>query len=172
MKKKQLFLGILSSIIVSLFLVKGVFAVCPLCTIAVAGGVEVSRVLGVDDLITGVWIGGLIVSMSFWFSDWLTKKNFLKKGWREVLSLMFFYLLTVPFLYWGKLIGVANNTFLGVDKIIFGIVIGSMVFVLAVLTDRFLRQINNNQIFFYYQKVLIPLFFLTITSFVFYQLTQ
>jgi hypothetical protein len=45
------------------------FAVCPLCTIAAAGGIEVTRILGVDDLISSIWIGGLIVSMSFWMAD-------------------------------------------------------------------------------------------------------
>jgi hypothetical protein len=34
--------------------------VCPVCTIAVAGGVGLCRYLGIDDLISGSWIGALL----------------------------------------------------------------------------------------------------------------
>ena len=155
-------------IILFFFQVKPTLAVCPLCTVAAAGGIEVTRLLGVDDLISSIWIGGLIVSAALWFSDFLAKKKILKPIWREVLSLFLFYLLTVPFLYWGKMIGIAGNTFLGVDKIIFGISVGSFVFLLGVFLDKFLRKINGGKVFIYYQKVILPILFLTVVSLVFY----
>jgi len=145
-----------------------VLAVCPLCTIAAAGGIEVTRLLGVDDLISSIWIGGLIVSLSFWFSDFLAKKKILKPILREILSLILFYLLTIPFLYWGKMIGHPSNTFLGVDKIIFGIAVGSITFIFGVLLDKLLRKINQGKVFIYYQKVILPILFLTLVSFIFY----
>jgi len=145
-----------------------VFAVCPLCTLAAAGGIEVTRILGVDDLISSIWIGGLIVSAALWLSDFLAKKKILKPIWREILSLILFYLLTIPFLYWGKMIGFPGNTFLGIDKIVFGITIGSFVFLLGVFLDKFLRKINGGKVFIYYQKVILPILFLTIISLMFY----
>lgn len=154
----------------SLLSFNSALAVCPVCTIAVASGIEITRMLGVDDLITGVWIGGLIVSMSFWLSDWLSKKNILKPVLREILSLFLFYLLTIPFLIWNKMIGLTGNIFLGVDKIIFGIVVGSIIFMFGVLVDKFLRKLNNNKVFIYYQKVIIPVLLLTIISLVFYKI--
>jgi hypothetical protein len=39
--------------------------VCPVCTIAVAGGVGLCRYLGIDDLISGAWIGALLFSLFF-----------------------------------------------------------------------------------------------------------
>lgn len=148
-----------------------VYAVCPLCTIAVGAGVEVSRLLGVDDTIAGVWIGGLVVSMSLWLADWLTKKNLLKKGLSEGISLIVFYLLTIPFLFWGKLIGNSGNTILGIDKIIFGIIFGSLVFFVSVWFENYLRKINQGKVFIYYQKVLFPLFFLATASLILFFLT-
>jgi len=50
-------------------------AVCPVCVVTVAGGIELSRLLKIDDLITGIWIGGLIVSLIYWTIDVLNKKN-------------------------------------------------------------------------------------------------
>jgi len=149
---------------------KTIFAVCPLCTLAAAGGIEVTRLLGVDDLISSIWIGGLIVSVALWSADFLAKKKILKPIWREILSLILFYLLTIPFLYWGKMIGLPGNTFLGIDKIVFGITVGSFVFLLGVFLDKFLRKINDGKVFIYYQKVILPILFLTIISLVFYKI--
>ncbi len=150
--------------------IKPVEAVCPLCTVAVAGGLEISRMLGVDDLITAIWIGGLTVSLAFWLADYFSKKNWFFPFWREIVSLVVFYLLIIPYLYWSKAIGKVGNTIFGVDKIILGIIIGSLVFSLGVFVDRFLRKINHGKIIFYYQKVMIPIFFLALASLIFYQL--
>jgi len=163
--KIKIFIGFL---FIFLFLFKPTFAVCPLCTIAAAGGIEVTRLLGVDDLISSIWIGGLIVSMGLWLADFLAKKKILRPILREFLSLLLFYLLTIPFLYWGKMIGIAGNTFLGVDKIVFGIGVGSITFSIGVFLDNFLRKINSGKVFIYYQKVILPILFLTIASLIFY----
>ena len=36
-----------------------VYAHCPLCVAGAAAGITLTRWIGVDDLITGIWIGGL-----------------------------------------------------------------------------------------------------------------
>lgn len=51
------------------------YAICPLCTVAVGAGVGVSRSLGIDDVIVGLWIGGLLVSSSMWLFEWLKGKK-------------------------------------------------------------------------------------------------
>ncbi len=150
------------------FFIRPVEAVCPLCTVAVAGGLEISQMLGVDDLITAIWIGGLTVSLALWLADYFSKKNWLLPVWREVVSLIVFYLLVVPYLFWSKVIGKVGNIFWGVDKIILGVVIGSLAFFLGVFFDHFLRKINDGKIIFYYQKVIVPVFFLAIVSLIFY----
>ena len=148
---------------------KNTFAVCPLCTVAVAGGLEISRWLGVDDLITSIWIGGLTVSLGLWLADFFTKKKLLKPLLREIVSLLIFYLLVVPYLFWSKAIGRPGNVFLGIDKIVFGTTVGSLVFLIGVFIDWLIRYFNRGKILFYYQKVLLPLFSLSLVSLVFYQ---
>ena len=60
MKQKLL---ILAGVVLASFAGAGkALALCPVCAIAVGAGIGVSRWLGVDDTITGVWVGGLIVS--------------------------------------------------------------------------------------------------------------
>ena len=46
------------------------FAVCPVCTIAIGAGLEGMRMLGVKDVITGIWAGGLTVSLIVWTANY------------------------------------------------------------------------------------------------------
>lgn len=146
-------------------------AVCPLCTVAVGAGVGLSRWLGIDDTITGIWIGGLILSSGLWLADWIEKRNW-KIPNKKILSVAFFYLIVVLPMKWGNMIGLPGNILFGVDKLFLGIIIGSLVFVSSVFLDKFLRKINKQEVAFYYQKVIIPVFLLSISSFIFYLITN
>ncbi len=163
MLKKYLFTNFIFIFLLTAFS-KPVLAVCPLCTIAVGAGLGVSRVIGIDDAVSGVWIGGLLISSGMWMGDFIQKKK-----WRiprpVSLSIFLMYILVIPSLIWSGLIGLPGNVILGIDKILFGIILGSLVFVLSVLTDRFLRKKNNGEVYIYYQKVILPLLFLTLSSY-------
>lgn len=163
---KKILIGL--SIIVSggLFLAGSTQAVCPVCTVAVGAGLGLCRWLGVDDMISGVWIGGLIISSSLWTINWLKKKK-----WNFALSW-----LAIPILYYATIIlplwkldiiGHPFNRFYGIDKLIFGIVSGSLAFLLGVWLDPFLRKRNNGSQLFRFQKVTLPLILLLITSLIF-----
>ncbi|MFH1601657.1 MAG: hypothetical protein ABIB61_01735 [Candidatus Shapirobacteria bacterium] len=146
-------------------------AVCPVCTVAVAGGLGISRWLGIDDAVTGVWIGGLILSSGLWLADWIGKK-----GWRvpfkELISIILFYLFVIPPLYWAKMIGLPGNNLWGVDKIVLGTIIGSILFMCGVWLDKWFRTTNEGKVYVYYQKVIAPMFLLTLGSFVLYLITN
>lgn len=154
----------------SLLTINSACAVCPLCVVAVGGGVGLSRFLGIDDTVSGVWFGGLIVSLGLWFSDLLTKKK-INIPAKKFLSLATSALLVILPLFWTKTIGIAGNTLFGIDKLILGMIFGVISFVLAVLTDKFLQKINRGKVVIYYQKVIIPLLYLVVLSLIFYWLT-
>lgn len=141
-----------------------IYAVCPVCTIAVGAGLGVSRALGIDDAVTSVWIGGLIISMSFWLYDWISKK---KPAWHKtpyliiITALMF--LITLLPLYFDHLIGRAYNTLYGIDKVLFGTVIGSVMFLFGVWVDKKVRQVKGKQLF-NFQKVVFPVSALLLSS--------
>ena len=147
-------------------------AVCPVCIIAVAGGVELSRWLGVDDTISGVWLGGLIVSVSLWFLNWLRKKKINFILMREIVFILFYAVVILPF-YWMKIIGFPNCQKLwGYDKLLVGIVFGSLAFAAGHGLSVFLKKINNNKAYFPFQKVILPIVFLIILSIIFYYITK
>jgi hypothetical protein len=146
-------------------------AVCPVCTVAVAAGLGISRWIGIDDSVTGIWVGGLILSSGLWLADWIGKK-----GWRvpqkEIISVALFFLFVIPPLYWAKMVGLSGNTLWGVDKVILGTVIGSVLFMGGVALDKWLRTTNEDKVYVYYQKVIAPVFLLTLGSFVLYLITN
>jgi hypothetical protein len=149
---------------------KPTYAVCPVCTIAVGAGVGVSRWIGIDDTVTGLWIGGLIISSGLWLANWIRKKNW-KIPYPEVLSTLLMLIFVIPPLYWSKMIGISNNVLLGIDKVILGTIVGSILFLSSIRIDKILRKTNNGKVYIYYQKVILPVLFLSITSFIFYLIT-
>lgn len=145
-------------------------AVCPICTVAVAGGLGISRWIGIDDSVMGIWIGGLILSSGFWMADWVGKKSW-KIPYPKILSILLMVLFVVPPLYWSKIMGVAGNTLWGIDKILLGIIIGSGLFIAGMQLDKWLRTTNEGKVYIYYQKVIAPVLFLTIGSVIFFFIT-
>ena len=164
MKKIILFLGLL---LAGFFWASMAKAVCPLCVIAVGAGLGLSRWLGVDDVVSSVWIGALLVSMILW-----TLIEMEKKKWRftydAIIISLVYYLLTFVPLYYAGIVGHPLNKFLGTDKIIFGTVVGSVVFLLAHWLNLYFKQKNKGKPFFPYQKVVLPIVVLILTSSIFY----
>jgi hypothetical protein len=143
--------------------------VCPICTIAIAGGVGLCRYLGIDDLISGAWIGALLFSLFLWTIEWLNKKK-VKFLFRKPLVFIFWYGLTIFPLMKIGIIGHPQNKFLGIDKLIFGIFSGTVVFLFSILFENYLRKKNQGKAYFKFQKVLIPILFLIILSLIFWRI--
>lgn len=146
-------------------------AVCPACTVVVAGGLGLSRWFGIDDTITGLWAGALVASITFWTINWLNKKNIKFYG-RKILVVIFWYGLTFVPLHYMNIIGHPFNKLWGVDKFILGVIIGSLVFATASKYYEYLKAKNNGKAHFPYEKIAIPVASLAILSAVFYFITR
>lgn len=162
----------LLSIFLSLIYTKQVFAVCPVCTVAVGAGVGLSRWFGIDDLITGLWIGGLIVSLIMWTLNFLKKRNVNFKG-KKIIIILLFYLLTILPLYFTNIMGHPQNIFIfGIDKLLFSIIIGSISFYIGGNFYEYLKDKNKGHAHFPFEKVVMPIAPLIILSIFFYFLTK
>jgi len=146
-------------------------AVCPVCTIAVGAGVGLAQWLGIDDTISGVWIGGLTVSMIIWTINWLNKKKLAFK-WYQLVVAIFYYLIIVVPLHYSNLIGHPYNKIGGLDKLLLGIISGSLVFWLVVNLYEYLKKKNGGHAHFPFEKVILPVSSLFLISLLFYFLTR
>jgi hypothetical protein len=150
-----------------LLILQTAYAICPVCTIAVGAGLGISRYLGIDDLITSLWIGGLMVSTIFWIIDWLGKRN--KKGnLVNIFTIIITYALVLVPLYISGLIGNPYNTYLGYDKVLFGTIVGSIAFTLGAQLHFYIKLRNENKALIPFQKVIIPIGALWLISLIYY----
>lgn len=152
-------------------LAKPAAAVCPICTIAVASGVGLSRYLGIDDTITGLWVGGLTVSIVIWTINWLDKKKIHFYGRDLVTVLAYVAIIFIP-LYFTGLFGNGASCVCGVNKLLLGIVTGATGFWAGVEWYEYLKDKNNGRAYFPFQKVVMPITPLVILSLVFYWLVS
>lgn len=152
---------------VGIFAASAAKAVCPVCTIAVASCVGLARWLKIDDSITGLWIGGLIVSLIVWTVDYLNKKN-IRFGGRKPLVVIAYYALVILPLYFTHIIGHPLNKCWGIDKLLMGIVVGSVLFAIGAIIHNYLKKKNNNKSYFPLQKVAFPVGFLAVASLIIY----
>lgn len=164
-----LFFGLL--IIIGSSIALPALAICPVCTVAVISGFGLSRYLGIDDTISGLWIGALTISFILWTIDWLERKKikFFAKNW--IVSGAYIAMLLIPLSY-KDIIGHPLNSLYGIDRIIFGLIWGSSLFFLAHMLYQYLKKKNNGRAHFPYEKIVIAVAPLIIVSLIFYFLTK
>jgi len=165
MQNKKIF--ILSTLGLFVFNFVNAQPVCPVCVVAVAGGLGLSRWLGINDVITSIWIGAFLIAITVWTYHWLGKKGWNFRFYR-IATFLFYYLFTIVPLYYMNMIGLVGNTILGVDKVLFGIFLGTFIFMASVWFNLYLKKINNGKGYFPYQKVIVPFGILILSSLILY----
>ena len=135
--KKFLLLNLISIGILSLIVIPGVMAHCPLCTAAAGAGVAAARFYGVDDSIVGLLLGALIASSGLWANRFLNKKKINFPLQPVILVVLSFLLLAIPFYTTGLITNFEmvksmpeHHSMLGIgiygiDKLLFGMIVGT-----------------------------------------------
>src|SRR3989338_1072522 len=172
-KLKKLILA-LTSTVFAFINTPFIHAHCPVCTAAVGVGVAATRFYGVDDTIVGLWIGAFIISTALWFNRLL--KKYIDIRFQEVIiSIIAFLLTVVPFYYAGLITdfdmvrsmpehhSIFGLGVLGIDKLLIGTIIGSIVTYLAVYATYVVKKMKGS-VLFPYQTIVFTLISLIILS--------
>ena len=155
---------ILFAISFVLFLIPMVYAHCPLCTAAVGTGIVVTRFYGVDDAIVGIWIGAFIVSTALWLNKAI-KKKFIPL--QELLLIILALASTIIPLYLAGLIGNMPSKLFGVDKLLLGILAGSLATYLGFFVSNIIKK-KREKVLFPFQTIILTLAFLLLSSAIFW----
>lgn len=150
---------------------KHTYAICQvICPIVVGGTLTLLEEHGVDNSISGLWIGGMLVWASIVTIDWIAK---WKKHWLiDFLVVIAFYASTIIPLYTKKIIGDPHKMLWGLDKTILGIIIGSVFLYLGDRLYTYIKAKNGGHAWFPFQKAVMPILPLLIWSLVFYFITR
>lgn len=168
---KKSVLSALIVFVVAVLAMPAAWAVCPVCTVAVGAGLEGARLLGVDDVITGIWAGGLTLSLFFWTVGWLKKRGVTNVWLLIVLPLVVYYgLLGAVYLMPGVTFGA--QTLWGIDKFMLGVIVGTLAFYLGARWYVKIKRDNGGHAKFAFQKVVVPLSFLLVATAVFWLITK
>ncbi len=144
MRKALFSLAILGA---GMLLTESALAVCPVCALAVGAGIGISRELGVDDSITGLWVGGLVVTLIMWTLSWFEKKH-IKFPLRALATTLGYYLLLVVPLYFIHFLSY---------RLSIGIVAGSISFWFGADWYEKLKAANGGHAHFPFEKVVLPI---------------
>jgi len=134
----------------------------PICAVGIASGLGISRWLGIDDITLGLWIGALILSLSIQFNIFLDKKG-----------------KSFPYSFWIIFLGTWGLSFLpilktltqdpfcnvfGFPRVICGSILGVLTLFLVDKANNIIINRHNKKVYFYYQRVVIPIIGLIIVS--------
>ena len=149
---------LLCSICMMVLLMPFADAVCPVCTIAIGAGLEGMRILGVKDVLTGIWAGGLTMSLIGWTANYMRKHNIKNPIWYILNAAIYGSLLTsvyfVPFD--NPIVKWWNNCMWGMDQFLLGVLVGASTFVLMELWYMHIKKNNGGHAQLPFQKVVMP----------------
>jgi len=158
----KLFLFFLFLISKLSFLVSPASAQCPVCIITVGGGMLIAKKMGIDDLLVSIWISALNTAIAFWLAPKI-KIKLLNNG--HILGIIFF-IFVLSYFYFTDQIGPGNQV-LGVNKIVFGQIIGLIAMTLGSHLYLFLKKRNGGKTIFPYARVVFPFVLVLLATIIF-----
>ena len=126
---------------------------CPLCVAGAGVGLSLSRLLGIDDSITGVWLAAFLGAVSFW-SESLIKRRELRPKLRPFIYIAVFAATIWSFYKFNLVIRMGQ--LFGLDKLTFGMILGGAAFYLIDVVDDFVIK-RKGKVFFPYQRIIVTL---------------
>ncbi len=126
---------------------------CPLCVAGAGVGLSLSRVLGIDDSITGVWMATFLGATGFWIS------NSIKKTYIPLQKLIIYTLIfvtTILSFYRFGLINEHNGLIFNLPKLTFGMITGGVLLYLVDAANTAIKG-KNSKVLFPYQSIVLML---------------
>ena len=149
-----------------LALIKSSFAnpACAVCTIAIGASLTLARKLGVQDSIVGLWAGALLAIIGYWTILFCDKKNWNFRGRNPLI--MFISIAMIGFIYIKEVVYTPQVILyvIYMDPILFSSLLGAFIFIASQKLYQYMKKKNNGHAHFPFEKVVLPVAFLSILS--------
>ncbi len=147
----------------------GAFAnpACPICTIAIGAGVGVAESLGVPTAIVGLWAGALLTLLGYWMIKFFDNRGW--KFWGRNALLIGLSVAMIGFAYVGDIDYTPEWIwgFIYLDPILFGALVGIIVFILTEKLYEWMKRKNGGHAHFPFERVVLPVVALALCSWLF-----
>lgn len=121
-----------------------------------------ARWLGVSDLVLGLWMGALLISVSVVTVKWLAKygKDFKGSFWVVFLLTLALTIYSVK----GQLVWSGFGLVIGLPPVIAGIIFGAiLIFGIDFVNKLFISR-HEGKVYFLYQKLIVPIVGIVLAS--------
>jgi len=130
------------------------YAHCPLCTIGAGVAAATASLLGVKDIVLGVFVGALAMSLGLWFSKKITKKFIPKQ--KEILTGAIFLSTVLPLLsimekytsiyisFAGEYGSLLNRTYI-FNYFLLGSILGAIIMLISPRISKQIKHWRNNK---------------------------
>ena len=138
---------------------------CAVCTVAIGDSVGIARKLGIEDSIVGLWAGALLTLLGYWTIIFFDKRNWHFFGRNFLLMLIsvgmigFIYISEIsyqPRIIW---------QIFYLDPILFSSMLGMLIYIYSQKFYQWMKMKNGGHAHFPFEKVVLPLILLLLTSF-------
>lgn len=149
-------------------------AVCPVCTVAIGAGLEGARMLGVEDVISGIWAGGLTVSLIGWTANYMKQHNVKNVFWYVLNIIVYVLLLAGVYMFPSSnpIVSFGDKCMWGIDQFLLGAICGAITFIIMQVWYSKIKQKNGGHAQFPFQKVVMPFSGLLIMTAVFWAIIK
>lgn len=149
-------------------------AVCPVCTIAVGAGLEGARLIGVEDVITGIWAGGLTLSLIGWTANYMRKRGVKSPVWYVLNFVIYYGLLAMVYFVpsANPIVRFNEMCMWGIDQFLLGAIVGSIVFFVMQVWYEKIKRNNGGHALFPFQKVAMPFVGLLVATLIFWAIIR
>ncbi|MDR1009134.1 MAG: hypothetical protein LBL52_02670 [Rickettsiales bacterium] len=139
---------------------------CVVCTVALASFLEVSRILGVPDVVVGVWTGALLLMTFYFMLKFMERVKWTFRGYRLLSAVM--TVSIIPVLY--KYVPWMGSNYFGIDSFLASMAAGALTFEGSQRIYQVMKAKNGGHAHFPFEKVVMAVAALLIVSVVFYYL--
>ncbi len=172
MKKNWLFSAITT--VVTSLITSAAIAVCPICTVAVGAGLEGARLLGVDDVLTGIWAGGLTLSLIMWTASFMHRHGVRNIFWYIVNFFAYYIALSMVYFVpkYNPMVHFNRDCIWGIDRFMLGTIVGTVVFYIMARAYVRYKNAHGGHALFPFQKVVMPFGGLLIVTLIFWAIIE
>ncbi|MDE5615681.1 MAG: hypothetical protein K2I81_02515 [Alphaproteobacteria bacterium] len=137
---------------------------CPICTVAIGAALPITRRMGVPDAVAGLWVGAFLAIMGYWIIKFMDKRGW--RFWGRNAIVLAASVATIGFAYIGqvKYSPCSYFGFFKIDPLLFGTVLGAVLFILTEKLYDFMKEKNGGHAHFPFEKVVLPVVVLAIAS--------